>query len=245
MNKICLALLVMVFSGSALAATNAKKTAPVNVLDASKLTTPKTLGYVDPLKGYARTLFPDDAKTVREAVIYLLEPTGYRLITHGTAPYDSNALVDRAIADIEEVRQTRVKENKPFVSGDIEKIITYYADKFNIDSRIIFEIIRQESGFDPNATGRQTKYGTAKGLMQLMDMNSKPHGIDPYNPDENIQVGTALFAKLLNKYQDIELALAAYNAGEGAVDKYGGVPPYKETQNYVKKITERLSDENQ
>ncbi|EBQ7118530.1 hypothetical protein AIW12_25125 [Salmonella enterica] len=98
MNKICLALLVMVFSGSALAATNTtKKTAPVNVLDASKLTTPKTLGYVDPLRGYTRTLFPDDAKTVREAVVYLLEPTGYRLITHGAAPYDSNALVDRAI----------------------------------------------------------------------------------------------------------------------------------------------------
>lgn len=97
MNKICLALLVMVFSGSALAATNTKKAAPVNVLDVTRLTTPKTLGYVDPLKGYARTLFPDDTKTVREAVIYLLEPTGYRLITHGAAPYDSNALVDRAI----------------------------------------------------------------------------------------------------------------------------------------------------
>ncbi|ENY1827847.1 lytic transglycosylase domain-containing protein [Salmonella enterica] len=149
------------------------------------------------------------------------------------------------IADIEDVRQTRARENKPFVSGDIEKIITHYADKFNIDPRIIFEIIRQESGFDPDATGRQTKYGTAKGLMQLMDMNSKPHGIDPYNPEENIRVGTALFANLLNKYQDIELALAAYNAGEGAVDKYGGIPPYKETQHYVKKITERLSDENQ
>ncbi|EGD1138991.1 lytic transglycosylase domain-containing protein [Salmonella enterica] len=149
------------------------------------------------------------------------------------------------IADIEDVRQSRAREHKPVISGDIDKIITYYADKFNVDRRLIFEIIRQESGFNPNATGRQTKYGTAKGLMQLMDMNSQPHGIDPYNPEENVQVGTALFAKLLNKYQDIELALAAYNAGEGAVDKYGGVPPYKETQNYVKKITERLSDENQ
>lgn len=97
MNKICFALLIMVFSGSVLAATNVQKTTSVNVLDATRLTTPETTGYIDPLRGYTRTLFPDDVKTVREAVIYLLEPTGYRLRTHGAAPYDSNALVDRAI----------------------------------------------------------------------------------------------------------------------------------------------------
>ncbi|EGD1138993.1 hypothetical protein IAV22_004417 [Salmonella enterica] len=97
MNKICLALLAMVFSGSALSAANVKSAVPVKMLDAASLTTPETTGYIDPLRGYTRTLFPADAKTVREAVIYLLEPTGYRLITHGAAPYDSNALVDRAI----------------------------------------------------------------------------------------------------------------------------------------------------
>ncbi|ENY1827849.1 hypothetical protein ACFVMS_004459 [Salmonella enterica] len=93
MNKICLALLVMVCSGPALSAMPA----PVKMLDSARLTTPKTTGYIDPLRGYTRTLFPADVKTVREAVVYLLEPTGYQLRTYGAAPYDSNALVDRAI----------------------------------------------------------------------------------------------------------------------------------------------------
>ncbi|WP_243853559.1 lytic transglycosylase domain-containing protein [Providencia rettgeri] len=122
--------------------------------------------------------------------------------------------------------------SKVNVSQDIGKIVKKYADKYNISEDLVIALIQTESAFNPNATSPKG----AKGLMQLMDVHSEKHGIDPYNPEENIQVGTELLARLLYKYNDIKLALAAYNAGEGAVSKYNGIPPYKETKNYVSKV---------
>lgn len=101
---------------------------------------------------------------------------------------------------------------------------------YGVPSALVLAIIRQESNFNHRAVSPKG----AKGLMQLMDMNSTH--IDPFNPEQNIHTGTALLARLLNQYDSIELALAAYNAGEGNVRKYGGVPPFKETQNYIKKV---------
>lgn len=141
--------------------------------------------------------------------------------------------------DIEKTVQKSLRENKPVVSADIDNIITYYAGIYHVPRNIIYEIIYEESRFNPGATSPKG----AKGLMQLMDFNSKPHHIDPYDPESSIRVGTAIFARLLNKYQDVRLALAAYNAGEGAVNKYGGIPPYRETINYVNRIAARLNNE--
>lgn len=118
--------------------------------------------------------------------------------------------------------------------NDIEEIVDTFADKYNIDSNFIKAIIKQESGFKTNATSKKG----AMGLMQLMPATAKSLGVvNAYNPWENVEGGVKHLKGLLENYDgNKELALAAYNAGSGAVKKYGGIPPYKETQNYVNSI---------
>jgi len=111
-------------------------------------------------------------------------------------------------------------------------LIQMYSKMRNLDARVVSLMIKQESGSDPNAISPKG----AQGLMQLMPDLSKQFNIDPFDPEMNIKVGTQYFADLLKKYGQVDLALAAYNAGPGAVDKYGGIPPYAETQNYVSSI---------
>lgn len=103
----------------------------------------------------------------------------------------------------------------------------------HIPVALIIEVIKAESNFDNRAVSEEG----AKGLMQLMDETAKAYNAsDSFDSEENINVGTAHLKALLHHYQSVELALAAYNAGKDAVDKYGGVPPYPETRNYIEKI---------
>ncbi len=118
--------------------------------------------------------------------------------------------------------------------GQIQSIVSQIAKKYEVDENLVNAVIKQESGFNPKATS----HCGAMGLMQLMPATAKSLGVkDAYNPVQNIEGGVKYLSNLLKKYNgNTVLALAAYNAGSGAVAKYGGVPPYKETQNYVKNI---------
>lgn len=99
-----------------------------------------------------------------------------------------------------------------------------------VPESLVVAVITQESGFNALAVSPKG----AKGLMQLMDINSK--GINPFDVEDNLSRGIALLSRLIQKYDDFPLALAAYNAGEGNVKKYGGIPPFKETERYVERV---------
>jgi soluble lytic murein transglycosylase-like protein len=117
-----------------------------------------------------------------------------------------------------------------------EPLIRQHATQRGIRPELVRAVIQVESAFNPRAVSPKG----AMGLMQLMPATARLFGvIDPFNPAENIRAGVSYLRQLLDRYDhDEQLALAAYNAGPGAVDKYGSkVPPYKETQNYVLKIT--------
>ncbi|HKY43611.1 MAG TPA: lytic transglycosylase domain-containing protein [Pyrinomonadaceae bacterium] len=124
-------------------------------------------------------------------------------------------------------------------SGDaqLDRIIFEAGQKQGIDPRLLHAVIWQESKYKLRARS----HAGAQGLMQLIPDTAKRFGCDdPHDPVENIEAGTKYLSWLLKRFEgNVELALAGYNAGEGAVDKYDGIPPYNETKNYVKIISKR------
>jgi soluble lytic murein transglycosylase-like protein len=117
---------------------------------------------------------------------------------------------------------------------EMHEMLAHAGEKHNIDEDLLASVVRAESGGQVRAVSRTG----AKGLMQLMPGTASAMGVDDaFRPEENISGGTAYLDSLLTRYHDnVALALAAYNAGPGAVDKYHGIPPYRETREYVARV---------
>jgi soluble lytic murein transglycosylase-like protein len=125
---------------------------------------------------------------------------------------------------------TAAEQKRPV---DPKDLISAAAARSGLPGKFVQSVAKAESGFDPKAVSPKG----AIGVMQLMPDTARALGADPNDPEQNIDAGTRLLRELLLKYDgDVAKALAAYNAGEGAVDRYQGIPPYSETQHYVNKV---------
>lgn len=144
---------------------------------------------------------------------------------------------DAAHADAANAGAARVAQTGRPLSGGIspyDGIINRAAARNGLDPALVGAVVRQESGFRADAVSP----AGAQGLMQLMPSTAKDLGVaDPLDPDQNVAGGARLLRSLIDRYDGrLDFALAAYNAGPGAVDRYGGVPPYPETRSYVAAI---------
>jgi soluble lytic murein transglycosylase-like protein len=126
---------------------------------------------------------------------------------------------------------------------EMHEMLAHAGAKHNIDEDLLASVVRAESGGQVRAVSRTG----ARGLMQLMPGTANAMGVDDaFKPEQNIAGGTAYLDWLLTRYHDnVALALAAYNAGPGAVDKYHGVPPYRETREYVARVIREFNRRKQ
>jgi soluble lytic murein transglycosylase-like protein len=131
--------------------------------------------------------------------------------------------------------RTTTADARPASSSPrFDDIVVTHAQRHSLRPELVRAVIQVESGYNPMATSPKG----AMGLMQLMPATARELGVrNPYDPEDNIRGGTRYLRLLLDRYDGNEqLALAAYNAGSGAVDRFSGVPPYRETRDYVRKV---------
>jgi len=173
--------------------------------------------------------------SVADAQIYTWRDASGTLMMADTAPTEAMAEVRtfKVARSTEPIRVTRPVSSA--YRADYDDLIVKHAQVNNLRPDLVRAVVQVESGYNPGAVSSKG----AMGLMQLMPTTASQLGVRaPFDPEENIRGGTTYLRQLLDRFQgNEELALAAYNAGPMAVDRYGAkVPPYKETRDYVRKV---------
>lgn len=151
---------------------------------------------------------------------------------------DENGVMHFTNAPTSDKFKLFMRERKAFISkldsNQFDPIIADASQKYGLEAPLIKAVIKAESDFDPNAISHKG----ARGLMQIMPMNFRLLNVEnPFDPNQSIEAGARYLRDMMDRYNGkINLSLAAYNAGPGAVDRYGGVPPYQETEEYIERV---------
>lgn len=168
------------------------------------------------------------------AQIYSWQNAEGQLVVSDRPRHDQGEMVTYAVPRARAVRATTPADITPR-SAAFDDYIEVHSAHQGVPPELVRAVIQVESAFNPHAVSPKG----AMGLMQLMPATARELGVEnPFVPEDNIRGGVAYLRQLLDRYdRNVELALAAYNAGPGSVERYGSVPPYRETQAYVKKVT--------
>ncbi len=173
-----------------------------------------------------------------------LEMAAPRPVAAGNAIYsytDSNGVTHFTNIRRADSRYKRVRMAKPPLHerypapqrAEYDALIGEMAGHYAVPPALVKAVIAAESAFNPRAVSHKG----AQGLMQLMPKTAAGLGVrDPLVPEQNVRGGTSYLRRMIDRYGDLTRALAAYNAGPGAVDRYGGIPPYRETRAYVERV---------
>ena len=171
----------------------------------------------------------------------LLERNGFKMAALRDDPCESVAAAGwilRYMLDVEKIEKSRRSPGLPPRAAAWQPLILAYARAANIDPNLVNAVILQESRFRPGATSPAGAYG----LMQLTEPTARTLGVNRYNPQQNLWGGIWYLSALHKAYGgNLALTLAAYNAGPGAVARWRGIPPYRETQNYVPTVMANYS----
>lgn len=167
-----------------------------------------------------------------------VDDQGNITITNRTDKYRSRPEYTEVRIDFEPIavpkEYTTLSKPQRLAGNNIDALIKSYANRYRLDESLVYAVIRVESNFNPNAVS----HAGASGLMQLMPATAAEMGVtDIFDPAQNIAGGTQYLSKMLGLFgNNLSLALAGYNAGPGAVREHNGIPPYRETQNYVREV---------
>lgn len=181
---------------------------------------------------YQRLDRTDDAARVMTYVddYAMLEGRDWLLARNFSARYESLNQLD--LEHTYKPVDTYANERRNF-EPTVEALIRRTARRYQVDPHLVKAVVAAESNFDALAVSEKG----AQGLMQLMPATARAMGVRaPFKPSENIRGGVRYLRRLLDRYSDLDRAIAAYNAGPIAVDRYGGIPPYPETQEYVERV---------